>query len=220
MSDTIFTIDQLNRLFQNLTIVAMGITVDPYNKVRVAYATKGQPTGRITDDVIYVRCLPQDGAYNRQRETIYSDIELSQENLVTEEGSRLLTEAGEGLIVESVSEVMDETTYYTRILAVIWAFYGPNSYDGAIQVRDALFRQTSRNTLKVNNVFMSPDMQEPRRVPELFEGQWWERVDLTAYFNELVVRRTTAPYVDAADISIYDSTGKVAEVSVTNPATQ
>jgi len=97
-------------------------------------------------------------------------------------------------------------TSYTRVLQVTWTFYGPNSFENAQVVRDQLFYSEGHNTLVKNNIYLIPNIQAPRRIPEAFNNQWWERTDLTIDFNELVKRELAVPYLRSAGIILTDGT--------------
>ena len=42
----------------------------------------------------------------------------------------------------------------------------------------------------------------PTRLPEYYAGQWWERTDITASFNEAVIREKKVPYILSADVRL------------------
>ncbi len=60
---------------------------------------------------------------------------------------------------------------------------------------------------------------EPVRAPELFQSQWWERVDMYADFNELIVRNITIPVINQvpviANIGSNSETIETANVTIT-----
>jgi len=87
---------------------------------------------------------------------------------------------------------------YTRVIQVSWTFYGPNSFEDADKVRNGLF---------VNQHLFLPlklvtSVPPPFRLPELFEGQWWERSSFTAQFNDLVVRTSSVNYIESAEVQV------------------
>jgi hypothetical protein len=73
---------------------------------------------------------------------------------------------------------------HTNVHNMIFANYGPNAYECARNIRNGLFRDEIRIMLKKNHFALITDIPAPRRVPELFEGEWWNRVDINAHFNE------------------------------------
>ncbi|NRQ51985.1 hypothetical protein [Brevibacillus sp. HD1.4A] len=87
---------------------------------------------------------------------------------------------------------------YIRVIQVTWTFYGPNSFDDADKVRSDLLV----NPLNYAPLALVTDVPPPFRLPELFEGQWWERSIFTARFNELVVRTSTVNYIKSVDVQV------------------
>lgn len=180
MADTILTIDDLNKLFQGVTLgILYPSALTSYYNVRISYQPQGQPAWLITEDVVSLFCLEVDDPYNRNRD---QDI-------------------------EDVDDEAQINTAYTTIINVQWVFYGPNSYSNARLVLDKLFTQTTHDTLADNNLYMLKDGATIRRAPELFQGQWWERTDLNVRFNELVIRQDTVHWVETVAIEIHDKDG-------------
>lgn len=195
-ADTALTLSQLNILFQELTLDMLGYGVqlaawkayladpvhitkpstNPYEIVRVFWPTQGQPAWKITDDITFVRIVEEGGDFTRDRTQEYEPITISQ------------------------VEQLDENTTYTRIISVFWNLYGPNSYDYCQKIKDGVFKQENRGTLAGNNLYPIPNVMTPKRFPELFQGQWWERTDLTIAFNEKIVRHQAVLYIESADI--------------------
>ncbi len=58
-------------------------------------------------------------------------------------------------------------------------------------------------------------MEEPRRVPEKIQGEWWERVDFFAEFNEQVTETLTVGTVGSVDVIGYTKDGKFTDITVT-----
>lgn len=186
MPDTYLTIDALNRLMQSLTIQALGIQFadsndkTPYEKVRVAWPIEGMPAFAIDEDVSILRCVEVDNSYNRKRFVV--DTNFDNTNLT-------------------------QTTYYTRVMEIFWIFYGPNSFDHAQSLRDALFYQQYHDFLAASQVYLMPDVSAPRRLPELFQGRWWERVDFNAHFYELISRDIKVPWIAEVPITVKEENG-------------
>lgn len=211
-ADTFLTLDQLNKLFQALTLgivnaddyaawldyqaqVAAGTwpvgnaaPTNPYALVRVSWPAGGAPAWEITDDVTFVRVVESNDPYNVQRHVQSKLHTLSESN---------------------------QATTFTRVLEVNWVFYGPNSYDHSQQLRDQIYYQEHHDVLARSNVYLVPRNITPRRFPELFQGQWWDRTDLTIQFNERVVRNWAVPYIQSAEITIQrdDTTEAIAEIT-------
>ena len=62
--------------------------------------------------------------------------------------------------------------------------------------------ESYRDDLTAKDVYLVPDVKSPQRAPENFEGQWWDRSDLTAHFNNLVSLDELVPYLKSANISV------------------
>lgn len=181
MADKYLTLKQLENLYWRLTTQILGC--DPANTahakvVRIAWPTEGSPAWKRDEDVVFVRISESDDDYNRQRDTVYE--------------------------VKDTDNAWQRTAQ-TRVLQVTWICYGPNSFDKAFAIRSALYTPQYRETLAGNGIYPVPAFEAPRRAPELFAGQWWERTDLTARFNAHIRIDTTIPYLRSADITVKNS---------------
>lgn len=182
MADQVLTRAVITALFQALTVTVTGLDKD--SDVRNAWPTDGSPGVQDPSvNVVFLRVAPTGGPYIQQRDTDWVD-------------------SGDGVNV-------DVTASYTRVHEVYWTFYGPSSSDLAETLRNALYSQTTQDTLAASNLYMILDVPAPIRVPELFNGQWWERADLSARFNEDVQRYTQMPYLETAQITIQSDDGEV-----------
>jgi hypothetical protein len=70
--------------------------------------------------------------------------------------------------------------------------------------------------LSDSNLFVNPDVEEPGRNPEKFQGQWWERVNMEAELNEEVTETLTVGTVGSVEVQLYTKDGKVADFTVTD----
>jgi len=183
MTDLYLTISQLNQIFYNLTITMLGLNptsfTNKYQPVRISWASDGQPGWNQFEDVAFIRVIPRDDEYNRIRDMTFTQID---------------------------SQNINQAMSYTRVIEVFWTLYGPNSEDNLQTIRDNLFYDSNHDTLMNNNLYMVMDVPEPKRLPEFFESKWWERVDFSVSFNELVTRNITIPYVKQVPIIFYPST--------------
>lgn len=98
----------------------------------------------------------------------------------------------------STTNTMIQSASYTRVIQVTWTFYGPNSYNDADIVRSGLYR----SPLLYSPLALVTNVPAAFRLPELFNGQWWERVTFSAKFNELVVRASDVNLINSADVQI------------------
>ena len=182
MADIMLTLKDLEDLFWLAT--ANMLNFDPasneaYSKIRIAWQTKGAPAWGIDEDVVSIRVGEREDLFN----VIRDYLESQQDN----DNARI-------------------ANAYTRVLDIRWVFYGPNSYNNASMVRSRLFNEKFREVLTLKDVYLVPDVSSPSRVPELFEGQWWDRTDLSASFNNLVSLDSIIPYLQSAEITINSNT--------------
>lgn len=178
MADIVLTTKQLEDIFQALTVTLTGLNND--SGVRVSWPTAGAPGWKIDEDIAFIRVTPANDPFAQQVETEY--LPGQNPNLDTEKS-------------------------YSRVYQVQWILYGPNSSDYADLLRSGLFKESTKSTLKVNNLYMITDVPVPQRMPELFNGRWWERADLSARFNEFVVRKSTVPTLESANITVVTDSG-------------
>lgn len=171
---TVLTRVQLEDFFQAL-VVSFLPGVDPNQGVRLTWPQDGQPGFEITDSVVFLRVGYDPDPYTRLLELSYGP---------------------GGADTVAVSQA------YTLAISVDLTFYGPGSFENADAVRAALFLPATTQTLAGQNLGLITDVPPPRRAPELFNGQWWERVDLAARFNELVVRPSTVPAIASAPVTV------------------
>jgi hypothetical protein len=118
--------------------------------------------------------------------------------------------------VESTNgDTITNTDVFTRRWRVYWTFYGPNSLDNARAVRSALITiQQFADLFAVSNLYVDPSIEEPHRVPENFQGEWWERVDLVAEFNEQVTETFTTGTIGSVEILGYTKDGQFITVTL------
>lgn len=184
MADVILTLSQLGDLFYDLSVSMIGGSPD----IRQSWPTGGAPAFKVTDNVAFLKVYDVGSAISTQQELEYSYV--------------------------ASPELYNEKTSYTRTLMVNWIFYGSNSWDNAAEVRNGLFRQENRNTLAVQNIYLVPDGKTPQRTPELWMGQWYERVDLNMTFNELISVNSDSNFIEEVLVGLYDRNGLQVSVTV------
>lgn len=211
MASVPLTPDVIQPLMQIVTMMALGLTpTDPSaaSLVRVGWQTQGQPARLISEDVVYIRCVEEDDEYNRIRDQEVADAPPTQ------------------VLISSI---------YTRVWRTFWTFYGPNSFDHARAVKSFLFSQTGHDALLgafgtygqlpfgaggygggTISVYLVTDVISPRRVPELRNGQWWERVDFDCQFNEQVTETEVVNAVASTEIITETENGVVSDVVVSS----
>jgi hypothetical protein len=195
MADAYLTIDAINKLFQGLTIEVLalpfitdGEKATAYSNVRISWPIEGQPAWKITDDVVFLKCVEVNSTYNKQR-----DVEIIPLTDLTK---------------------VEEDTSYTRTWNITWTIYGPLCADHARQIKSGLFHQSVKNTLDVNRLFMIPEIEAPRRSPELYQNRWWERCDLSIYFNESVHESINIGTVKSVETAVDTVDGVQIDVTI------
>jgi hypothetical protein len=154
--------------------------------VRIGWQQQGQPFCQVNEDVIALRCYEVDDEYNRIRDNPY----LNQPTFT-------------------------EVWNYTRVWEGYWTIYGPNSFDNARLIRSSLFRQYIHDQFASAELYWIPSPAAPMRIPELQDGQWWERVDFKARFNEFVTEAYPSQSVISSEVVLYDNYGnEIADIQV------
>lgn len=158
---------------------------DAFSLVRVGWQLQGQPAWSVGQpDTVILRCAPFDSEYSRMRDVV-------------------------GAVNDTT---ITKTDIYTRAWKTYWTFYGPNALDNARAVRSALITiQFVADMLEGSNLYVNPSIDEPFRMPENFQGQWWERVDLVAQFNEQVTETFTVGIVTSVSVSLNTDSGQFEE---------
>jgi|GEM_PF-2666968 len=106
------------------------------------------------------------------------------------------------------------TKKYNRTMRIDWGFCGNNAMEWADTLRIMLFDPSIRVDFATKGMSLIPEVEEAVFVPELIGQQWLHRYDLTADFNQLVIKQTTIPAIATADIIIVTDKGDVSECLV------
>jgi hypothetical protein len=179
-------------LSNNVTVTAPE-TVSFYDsaantRVRINWQEKGSPAFGINDNVVFLACVPESSDYNIRDETWTTNSASNQTIL--------------------------KNRSYTRQWRVRFVAYGPNAFDSIRLIRTMLLEDFPHDTLAASNLYLVPDTVTPTRNPELFEGQWWERVDYSAVFNEQVNESITVTRV--ASVQVIGNTSSPDEIFEVN----
>lgn len=178
MADLILSLQQIEDLIWNLTMQMLGynpsdMSTSNQSKVRMAWPSEGAPAWQRTDDVAFLRINNFEDPITMQRDIEYQNYDVDNANQIVS---------------------------YTRVHQVQWVLYGPNSFDNAEKIKNALFRQDIKKQYNALNLYLVLDIVPPIRLPEPFNNQWWERTDFTAKFNEKIEVSATVPYLKSVDI--------------------
>lgn len=170
LTSSALTSGEISILFQQLTAQMLGLNPSgpndaAYSQVLIDWPTQGQPwPGGVGQDICALRCVQVDDPYDKTRDFLIQPLD--------------------GYDVQQM-------VGYTRCWKASWTFYGPSSFDHARIVKDFLFLDWAHDQLKASNLYLVTNAGSPRRAPELFQGQWWERTDLEARFYEEVTSTIT-----------------------------
>lgn len=185
MADIYLTLTELQEVFYNL-FTSMFNSSPPQCKFRWSWPTQGAPAFKVSDDVAFLKLYDIEGTLTGQREDSYSQN----------------------------SGISNMATGYTRVLRLDFIFYGPESWENATKVRNQIYWQENHDVLALSNLYLIPKFEPPRRVPELWQGQWYERSDLSMTFNELVVLNREVPYIEKVQVGVFDRKGLRIETDV------
>ena len=111
----------------------------------------------------------------------------------------------------------NQVTEYTRVWEVYWTVYGPNSFDNARILRTRLFDQDIHDALAQSALYFVTDPRAPVRNVEEKDGQWWERCDFSARFNEFTVETAPEDYALSTEIVVYDQFENLVEDVTVSP---
>jgi hypothetical protein len=161
---------------------------DPtYNtRVRTSWQQKGSPAFGIGNDVLFLQCVLDTNPYN-----------IRDEEWAPNPFDKF---------------TMLKNRQYTRRWRVAFVAYGPNAFDSLRLISSMLLEDFPHDILAGYKVFIIPDLQQPVRNPELFESQWWERIDFAASFEEEVSESITKGNVN--QIPIIGSTSDKQEFGI------
>lgn len=200
MPDVYQTLTQLEELFQTLIIDMLGLaTGSPADYdaasyyVRIAWPSEGAPAWKRTEDICFIRVTEEDDLVNRQREEKYTAQTGSPAPLY-----------------------IDKQVSYTRVINLNLICYGPNSWENIQTIRDYIYEENPyRWTLQTNKIYPIPDFVAPRRVPEPFQSQYWERVDFDIRFNENIKKTTEIGTIGTVPIVLHDDNDHIEEINFT-----
>jgi hypothetical protein len=196
--------NQIQALVQQITMKSLGLPITDASAtfVRIDWPQQGQPGYRVNDDITFLRCVTVDDLYNRIRDVMYKTVVTSAggygeggygeggygggDGLAGGYGEGGYEEGDYGNSGDSVSTTT-KTTQYTRVWEIHWCVVGPNSFDNARKLRSRMFDQDVHDQFAGAQLYFITDPSEPQRVPDYFDGQWWEQVFFNAKFNENVI---------------------------------
>ncbi len=186
------TPEQIQAVAQNVLCQILGI--DPelnpnsaYFAVRCAWQQEGQPSWQITDDVCVIRAIPENEPDNKVRDESPDD-------------------PANGYFVRNYS--------YAQTWTVAMTFVGPNCFDRARMVAAAMALDYAVQMFEASNLYIKARWDRPQFVPQIQDGQWWLRAELTAQFYEHVSESMTFPAAASVEVTVTTDTGVSESVTI------
>ena len=178
MANIVLKLKDIEDLFQN--IILLMLSLDPalpenQDIVRISWPPAGAPGWKISQDRIFLKVTLEDDDYDKLVDTDY---------------------------VYSTSSTANQIMSGTNVIAVNIVAYGPNSFDNMNIIRNSFNIETYKNKLKAKNIYRVINTKIPMRIPELYNGQWWDRSDLTIHFNSVVSFGNIVNYINSASAII------------------
>jgi hypothetical protein len=183
------TIIEFEDIMQPLIVRALGWDIsspDKSNDVRIGWQTEGVPTFGVNDNVVFITATPVDHQINRHHD----------------------------LLLGNSSPDLLQTKSFTRVMAINVVAYGSDCISNLMAIKMAMFDDDYRTELAAEEIYLVPDIEEPRRMPEQFQNQWWERGDMQLKFNELLMENKQINGVDSVDVTIDNSNVVLTEFTV------
>lgn len=140
--------------------------------VRRSWPTDGGPDWKLTDNVVFMQCTE------------------AAEDIMQPIDERWQSE-GRDFLRESAS---------TRTMQLRLNAYGPACYESLLKLRFELL--LGRPKLKKQKIYIIPGKDSIQYAPELFQGRWWKRADLTLYFNVLISIKSIVKAIEEVNVTI------------------
>jgi hypothetical protein len=140
--------------------------------VRRSWPTDGGPDWKLSDNVVFMQCTE------------------AAEDIMQPIDERWQSE-GRDFLRESAS---------TRTIQLRLNAYGPACYESLLKLRLELL--LGRPKLKKQKIYIIPGKDSIQYAPELFQGRWWKRADLTLYFNVLISIKSIVKAIEEVNVTI------------------
>ena len=200
MADINLSLLQVQDLLHTITARALGY--DIFNEdqsiadeaaaraareIRNSWPKDGAPAWKVDQDIVFIRASsePDPYTYDHHKRVIHKN-----------------------------SDTYTEQMEMTNVWTVSWLFYGPNSYSRAITICTNIFDPELQIMYAQNAFFPIKNFNVPSRIPELYQGQWWERVDLKIKFNAQIRINKERPYFKSVHIEIEEAKGDNESVDI------
>lgn len=140
--------------------------------VRRSWPTDGAPDWKIDDDIVFMQ------------------VTEAAEDIMQPIDERWLN-VGRDFLRESAM---------TRTMQLRLNAYGPACYESLLKARLEIMR--GRANLQKQKIYIIPGTDSVHYAPELFQGRWWKRADLTLFFNVLIVIDAPVNAIESVDITV------------------
>lgn len=140
--------------------------------VRRSWPTDGAPDWKIDDDIVFMQ------------------VTEAAEDIMQPIDERWLN-VGRDFLRESAM---------TRTMQLRLNAYGPACYESLLKVRLEIMR--GRAHLQKQKIYIIPGTDSVHYAPELFQGRWWKRADLTLYFNVLISIKSIVRAIEEVNVTI------------------
>lgn len=171
------TFVEVENLFRDLLCNILGLTVDN-KQIVFSYQATGAPGWKHEQDRLFIRLSELDDEYAKFRDSLYHPNE----------------------------KTVIKTTSRTRVWEVYLIAYGPHAHEWLNLIKDGVFLQKARRFYFKHDIALITDYPQMLRVPELYNGRWWERWDMRLKFNELYIVEEDVSSIE--DIKIYVNESK------------
>ncbi len=174
MAEILQSLRELENIFADFVTQATGLDE---KKVLISYESQGRPSFKHGEDIIFVTIFPvvDDREQYKNRKMKYNK---ETDNFLEEQKSQ-------------------------RTLEVSIVAYGENSYKYSTLIMNAFYMPDYKLMFDRNYLFLVPDhISGVNRVPEQFDGRWWERCDLRARFYNSVNIEINVPAFDKIDVRL------------------
>lgn len=180
MAENVRTREQLEDVFREAACLILGIPEDDNKKIRFGWGsspnTGSAPSFARNSDTVVIYFLTTDSPNNQTKDLSYID-----------EGNEKLT-------------YVDE---HTDVHQVQYVCYGPSAFEQARAIRDGMSQEDVRSLFRRNSLFFVTPVPAPVPVPDVFEGEWWNRYDVRVNFNEgvRIEKKNAVGYVEQVPLT-------------------
>lgn len=157
---------------QEIVRIISKITGIENSNVRISYQTTGMPFIEAHTDYCFISLNYFDSVFTRPIEIEFN----ANEEVETYKGTR-------GIVANLT-------------------FYGDNAFDNASKVRVMTKDSSVLKNLRREMIYLINDTAEPRRLPVMYNQQWYEQVYLDLRFYQKLLYNTNRHYINSVEIKL------------------